>query len=68
MPKVMKKGKRLIMVLAVLLVLLSGAATAYAVSAGGEGAQAPRETAVLEDYAAEEMAVGIYYETGEEAA
>ncbi len=58
----MKKTKRLVIVLVAALVLISGAVTVYAMSAEGEGTQSAQKAEVLEDYAAEEMAVGAYYE------
>lgn len=58
----MKRAKRLVIVLAVALVLISGAVTVYAMSADGEKPQPVQKVEVLEDYAAEEMAVGAYYE------
>ncbi len=56
----MKKVKRLLAVLAVVLALVSGAVTVYAVSADGERTPV-KEAAATADYAAEEMAVGDYY-------
>lgn len=57
----MKKAKGLIAVAVVVLMLVFGAATVYAVSAdrGKADVEGPDVTA---DYAAEEMAVGAYYE------
>lgn len=56
----MKTVKRTIMVLAVVLMLISGAVTVCAVSEdAGKTSDTP---AVAEEYAAEEMAVGAYYE------
>lgn len=56
----MKTVKRTIMVLAVVLVLISGAVTVCAVSE--DAGKASGAAAVTDDYAAEEMAVGAYYE------
>lgn len=63
----MKRMKRTIVLLAVLLMLVSGAITAYAVSAetGREADWAGESQAVQaapSDYAAEEMAVETYYQ------
>lgn len=57
----MKRVKRMVLVLAVVLVLVSGAVTVYAVSADA-GRAFGDPAAVAEDYAAEEMAVEAYYE------
>ncbi len=54
----MKKAKTLIAIAVVLLMLVSGAVTVYAMDQG----KAPAERqAIPADYAAEEMAVGAYY-------
>ena len=63
----MKRMKRTVLILAVVLMLVSGAVTAYAMSAetGGEAAKAsenPAVQAASTDYAAEEMAVETYYQ------
>ncbi len=59
----MKKAKRMIAAAVVLLVLISGAVTVYAVSADkGEAEALPKS--VTAEYAAEEMAVGDYYAAG----
>lgn len=58
----MKKVKRLIAVLAVVIALVSGAVTVYAMSAEGERKPASSRANVLEDCVAEEMAIGAYYE------
>lgn len=57
----MKMVKRMVLVLAVVLALVSGAVTVYAVSADA-GRTSGDPAAVAEDYAAEEMAVEAYYE------
>lgn len=57
----MKRTKGLIAAAVVALMLVFGAITVYAVSA--DQGQAPEEgPAVTADYAAEEMAVGAYYQ------
>lgn len=57
----MKKVKRLIAAAVILAVLVSGAATVYAMSAEqGKASASARVTP--EEYAAEEMAVGAYYQ------
>ena len=64
----MKRMKRTIVLLAVLLMLVSGAITAYAVSAetGREADRAGESSRAVQaapsDYAAEEMAVETYYQ------
>ncbi len=57
----MKKAKGLIAAAVVALMLVFGAVTVYAVSAD-QGRVPGEEPAVTADYAAEEMAVGAYYE------
>ncbi len=56
----MKRAKRMIVVAAVVLALISGAVTVYAVSADKGGANISPKP-VTAEYAAEEMAVGNYY-------
>lgn len=58
----MKTVKRMVLVLAVVLTLVSGAVTVYAVS-GDAGKAEKTPVAIAEDYAAEEMAVEAYYDS-----
>ncbi len=62
----MKKAKKLVAAAVVLLMLVSGAVTVYAVSADQGKAPVPVTAwqTVTADYAAEEMAVGAFYEAG----
>ncbi len=59
----MEKVKGLIVLAVVLLMLVSGAVTVYAVSADQSraAASAVEQEELPADYAAEEMAVGAYY-------
>ena len=59
----MKQVKRIFTVLVVLVVLISCAATCYAVSASAETARRAPGKRAVEDYAAEEMAISDYYES-----
>lgn len=59
----MKQVKRIFVVLVTLIVLVSCAATCYAVSASAEPARSANAKRVIEDYAVEELAVSDYYES-----
>lgn len=56
----MKRAKRIIVAAVVVLALISGAVTVYAVSAEKDGTDVTPQP-IAAEYAAEEMAVGEYY-------